>query len=482
MKKFFILISILLLSYSILPAQGFQSFIVQVLSAPDSIQKKALVDSFMTANPKLPYIENDTTMTFVYRNASPTSVTVAGDANYWSTYSMPLTKLPGTDLWYQTKKYESDARLDYKFVLNGSSWVPDPKNPYIAPGGYGNSELRMPAYVPAPEIQYYASIPHGTIKDTSIYSVVLNNTRTVRVYLPPSYGSSTDSFPVIFVHDGIDYFNFARIHSVIDYLAANNRIIPTIAVLVPPVNREPEYAGNQIRHFSAFIVGELMPYIDSRYRTRKDPRYRAVLGASNGGNISLYLGGMYPEIFGNVAAQSSNIIDTISSQFQNNPRLDLKLYLDLGTYDIPQLIPLVRNFIPILQSKGYEYRYEEYHEGHSWGNWRAHIDDALEMFFPGPALSVPSPDELPGQFTLFQNYPNPFNPGTVIRYSLPVHGSVTLKVFDIMGREVATIIKKNQPPGMYSVQWDASMLPGGIYFYRLTAGTLMETRKMILIK
>jgi enterochelin esterase-like enzyme len=71
--------------------------------------------------------------------------------------------------------------------------------------------------------------------------------------------------------------------------------------------------------------------------------------------------------------------------------LDVKLYLDLGTYDIPMLIPLVRDFIPILQAGGYTYRYQEYHEGHSWGSWRTHIDDALEMFFPaGQSPAEPS--------------------------------------------------------------------------------------------
>jgi hypothetical protein len=106
------------------------------------------------------------------------------------------------------------------------------------------------------------------------------------------------------------------------------------------------------------------------------------MGASNGGDISLWLGISHSEVFGNVGAQSTTIKDDIFDRLKNGPKLDLKLYLDLGTYDIPGIIPMVRGFIPVLEEKGYQFQYGEYPEGHSWGLWRAHIGDALELFFP----------------------------------------------------------------------------------------------------
>lgn len=90
--------------------------------------------------------------------------------------------------------------------------------------------------------------------------------------------------------------------------------------------------------------------------------------------------------------------------------------------------------------------------------------------------------ETPGSFTLRQNYPNPFNPATHIEYSVPVKGMVNITVHDITGREVATLINTVQSPGVYSVSFDGSKLTSGVYFYRLTAESFTETKKMLLLK
>ena len=85
-------------------------------------------------------------------------------------------------------------------------------------------------------------------------------------------------------------------------------------------------------------------------------------------------------------------------------------------------------------------------------------------------------------FKLVQNYPNPFNPTTKIQYSLPQYSTVIIKVFDILGREIATLVNKDQPAGNYSIDFNASNLPSGIYLYKLQARNYIDTKKMILIK
>jgi len=91
-------------------------------------------------------------------------------------------------------------------------------------------------------------------------------------------------------------------------------------------------------------------------------------------------------------------------------------------------------------------------------------------------------NELPTDYALYQNYPNPFNPTTVISYQLPVTSFVTLKVYDLLGREMATLVNEEIPAGEYEVEFNAPNLPSGIYFYQLKAGQYSETRKMVLLR
>jgi CubicO group peptidase (beta-lactamase class C family) len=91
-------------------------------------------------------------------------------------------------------------------------------------------------------------------------------------------------------------------------------------------------------------------------------------------------------------------------------------------------------------------------------------------------------NNLPPQFELRQNYPNPFNPATIIQYQLPTNSFVTLKIFDVLGREVRTLVSGRQNSGNYTLHFKAGDLPAGVYFYRLQSGSRHETKKLIIIK
>ena len=86
------------------------------------------------------------------------------------------------------------------------------------------------------------------------------------------------------------------------------------------------------------------------------------------------------------------------------------------------------------------------------------------------------------KFTLSQNYPNPFNPSTKIDFELPVNGKVTIKVYDIMGREVGTFVNEFKDAGYHTIVFDGSNLSSGIYFYTLSSINIRETKRMLLIK
>jgi len=97
-------------------------------------------------------------------------------------------------------------------------------------------------------------------------------------------------------------------------------------------------------------------------------------------------------------------------------------------------------------------------------------------------IEVDKNNELPSEFVLSQNYPNPFNPTTTINYSIPVAGKVSIKVYDILGREIANLVNEVKAAGRYSVKWDASNFASGIYVYRIKANSFIQTKKLVLMK
>ena len=90
--------------------------------------------------------------------------------------------------------------------------------------------------------------------------------------------------------------------------------------------------------------------------------------------------------------------------------------------------------------------------------------------------------DIPGEYFLYQNYPNPFNPTTKIRFDISMPGLVTLKIYDILGREVSVLVDETLSSGVYEYEWNAGSLPSGIYYYKLITGGFEETRKLVLLK
>ena len=91
-------------------------------------------------------------------------------------------------------------------------------------------------------------------------------------------------------------------------------------------------------------------------------------------------------------------------------------------------------------------------------------------------------ENIPVEFSLKQNYPNPFNPSTIISFSIPERANVNLKVYDILGNELVTLINEETEAGSYNINFNANGLPTGVYFYQLVSNEYVETKKMLLIK
>jgi hypothetical protein len=93
-----------------------------------------------------------------------------------------------------------------------------------------------------------------------------------------------------------------------------------------------------------------------------------------------------------------------------------------------------------------------------------------------------SPNEIPGEFKLEQNYPNPFNPSTTIRYALPRRAHVTLAVFNVLGQQVANLVDAVEEAGYHDIRFDSSGLASGVYFYRMSAGGYVASKRLILVR
>ncbi|MGE5353835.1 MAG: alpha/beta hydrolase-fold protein [Acidobacteriota bacterium] len=486
MNKFNLLL-VLCFCPAILFAQSeFQKFITRVNSLSGSPQAQtSVIDSFINyAKTKgIPFIEGSVA-NFLYRG-NVSSVSLAGDFNDWSATRDMMTRLSGTDFYYFTRIFEQNARLDYKLVLNGNNWILDPLNSHQVNGGYGpNSELAMPGYVQPWEINYKASIAHGKVEEKTTYSQKASIDYQLRIYLPPNYNpANAERYPVAYFQDGFEYINLGSAVNIIDNLLDSGKIKPVIAVFVQPNNRNDEYAGGRRIQYREFFAYELVPLIDSLYKTIKDPKGRLVLGDSYGGNISVLIAFNYPEVFGNCGLHSGAFQPysyEAAQLISSKPLQPVKLFSVWGSYE--GLYQFWRPYKDSLLQKGYTLKWAEYPEGHSWGLWRATLDDMLKYFFPKEETLVEIGNLQPSGFELQQNYPNPFNPSTTISFTVSEAGKYSLRIYDMLGREVAVIAQREFTQGRHSVSFSADGLPSGVYLYRLEGKGVSLSRMMTLLK
>lgn len=184
-------------------------------------------------------------------------------------------------------------------------------------------------------------------------------------------------------------------------------------------------------------------------------------------------------------------------------RVDLtNLFVKIGLDEEETLQKLAKldsleNRIDTLEYK-LEHHYHVYLTGRGAGQNNTEANTTLSIFEAGgnteitdvlfdlPENNIPDKNtekqSIPDDFSLEQNYPNPFNPSTKISFAIPTQEQVTIKVFDILGRQVEVLMNDIKTPGYYSIDYNAAGLPSGTYFYEIRAGNFIETKKMILLK
>ena len=231
------------------------------------------------------------------------------------------------------------------------------------------------------------------------------------------------------------------------------------------------------------MVNQVLPYIESTYRVIDNPKSRNIGGVSAGGTIAGQIAYNHPNLFGLCMLVSPGGINSVFDTIVNGVKKDIKFYYDWGSYETG-VKTFGREFRDKMLAKNCELEWHEWHDGHVYGNFRAHQDNAYMFLFPSKnATGINNAKEKIDEcYTLFQNNPNPFNPSTKINFYLPKSSNVRLTIYDIAGREVKELLNNQMSSGSHSVTFDASGLASGIYIYRLQAENFAQTKKMVLLR
>jgi enterochelin esterase-like enzyme len=334
---------------------------------------------------------DDMGATFIFHAPTAHHVEIAGEFNEWGRggNELAMQQLDGTGLFYRTLQLQGPARFEYKLIVDGE-WRTDPLCPNLIDNGIGgqNSWFALGDFQEPPELKWNETIGHGRVIASEFTSDRLGNRRAVRVYTPAVYDSDPAlHLSALYVHDGGEYLERARLNVVLDNLIAGGAIAPLIAVMIDPVDRMREYWCNE--DYAEFFCDELMPVIESQYRIGNDRRCRAVMGASLGGLISVYLGLTRPKLFGAFAGQSSAIFleeEKIAALLGSVKRSRARVYLDVGEYE-PRFIAAHERLVASVKKRRWPCQYQRLAGGHNWTSWRAHLRDLLTFLFPGPAAA-----------------------------------------------------------------------------------------------
>ncbi|MEO0559016.1 MAG: alpha/beta hydrolase-fold protein [Bacteroidota bacterium] len=445
----------------------------------DASARTTAVDSVwadLRQHARIPFVHADTAL-FLWKGSAST-VAVAGDATSWRP-TATMRRIGTSDVWMRTDVFPASARLDYKLVLNGSSWILDPRNPHQQWSGFGpNSELRMPEWMPSEWTERKDGVPRGTLsRPMTIQSTAYPHAVTYRVWMPAGY-DTMDELAAVYVTDGHEYADdrLGAMQPVLDNLIAEGRMAPCVVVFIDPRSggtnrRQEQYVQNP--GFATLVAVDLVSAVDAAYKTRQDREARTILGTSLGGLFAVYLGLEHPDVFGNLAPQSPAFWvssgslgwtgPTLYDRVSSSPTLPFTVAMTTGTINDTE--DGARTMRDTLLARGVELAYTEVAEGHSWGNWRALLDDILTALVPpeGPTYRQL---EAPDTGLLLRALPNPSS-APELHFALQRPSAARLDCFDARGRSVGRLLDASIAPGQHRVS--LPNLPSGVYACRLTA-------------
>jgi enterochelin esterase family protein len=341
-------------------------------------------------------------VTFVYRGAADSV-----NLRCWIhglPASQPFERVGRDDLWVLRVELPENSRIEYKFevVRDGhEEWILDPLNPLQATDPFGANSVAQGHGYQRPEWTLAdPSARPGTVDEIAIPSAALGDDRHVAVYVPARFRRSR-RYPLLIVHDGLDYLRYASLQVVLDNLIHRLEIPPMIVALTQSPDRLTEYAGHD--GHARFVAEELPRQLQHDFPLHPSPAARGLMGASFGGVASLHAAWRHPGVFGRLVLQSGSFAFADIGHHRRSPTFDPvarfvnefrrrpgtaaeRMYLSCGIYE--SLIYENRSLVPLLRHHGIEVRYEEVRYGHNWENWRDRLREGLSWLFPGPLWMI----------------------------------------------------------------------------------------------
>ncbi|MGH8892153.1 MAG: alpha/beta hydrolase-fold protein [Actinomycetes bacterium] len=318
---------------------------------------------------------------------------------------LPLRRLWSTDLWYLVLELPEGSRVEYQLeVRHGDRHerFNDPLNPKLSHGPVGSSSVCFShGYVTPDWALPDPDARAGELVDLVLPSKALRRDSHLTVYLPARF-RRTATYPLLVVHDGGDFLQYAAAKVVLDNLIHRLDVAETVVAFVSPGDRLTEYADST--GHARFLTSELLPRLEVDFPLVGQRSGRCLLGSSFGAVAALSAANRSPETYGSLALMSGSFVFTdIGTDHGGGPAFDPvvkfvnryrarprrvadRLFVSCGVYE--PLIIRNRSMVPTFESTGMDVRYVEARDGHSWENWRDRMRDALSWIYPGPQKLV----------------------------------------------------------------------------------------------
>lgn len=350
-------------------------------------------------------------VTLVWKATSPIdNVCVIGEMFGWDTKDTKLEQLLNSNLWYRTWKIRGNAHSVYFFIINeheGQEWnqldfrldqfnsnkhvcIEDEKKPgefYLA--------FKEESYVRLPEFKenIWTIEKEDVLKGKlelfdDFESKILNNKRRVWVYTPANYSNRDKPYGLAVFTDGWEYVHVSKAPIVFDNLIAEGKISPMCAVFIDS-NEDRSIELTCCDKFIDFLMEEIIPWMNDKYNISKDRKKNVIVGFSYGGLTANYVALKHPEIFSKVFCHSGGLYwkakddkndrGFILRKYEESEKLPIDFYVTFGEFEkeSEEHFKANKDFIKILESNGYSFKYEEFMGGHTFIDVKINLANGL---------------------------------------------------------------------------------------------------------